>query len=806
MNLFKAVTSSATAFSPELFELPLVERRNARHASSVQRKSEVYWLPVGFLLLLFFFWKGLLGLNTAEQQLVLQAAHRDQDSIAATIAEQIGQTVDSLRLYGNVLATSADPRNNAFHQSVRLALEHDQSIHRMWQFDAKGTLTFSSPNELLGPWATAVADMAHGSEATAVRRLLIARTDNSSDPQQPLLLRTDIIGTQGHETVVAMIDAEHAVDVFGKIPLGSTGTITLSTDTQQELARWPARDAARAEPFEDSRETADSGDFIASERNVRNAPLVVHVRRATSEVLHDKRESDSSRVALFLALSAMATLLLISRLAALLRHDRLEQHLLSIQSSNSALLKEVEAERHAAYVLATHDKLTGLPNRMLFADLSQRCISRARRTNARFAVMFIDLDRFKPINDTYGHKVGDQLLVEVARRLTGCFRDSDVVARFGGDEFVVLIADVRRRQDVALVAKKVIATLNEDFHNIVEDELRISASIGIAFFPDDAQQIDDLIRHADAAMYEAKAMGRSSFAFADRELSRRIELNNEIEMALPFAIEHGEIAVHYQPKVALADYRICGLEALARWTHPRLGNISPADFIPTAERSGLIIELGKHVLRAVCHQLSAWRDAGVPLVPIAVNVSWLQLQSAGFVGFLRDTLAESSVPAELIELEITETGLVHAEGGLLDTLHELRASGFRLAIDDFGTGYSGLSKLRTLPARYLKIDKSFIQDIRNDSHDAAIVSNTISLSRSLHLITIAEGVETAKQVAHLRAVGCDQAQGYLFARPDTAATIEPLMRQCILLPRVSESSDIARQVLPDAVTSTGGEA
>ena len=805
MPLFKAVTSTATAFSPELFELPLVEQRaTPRHAPPLPRRSEIYWLPAGFLLLLFVLWKGLLSLNAAEQQLVLQAAQRDQDSIAQTIAEQIGQTIDNIRLYGNVLATADTPRNGAFRQSVRVALEHDRTIRRMWQFDATGALTFSSSEDAYTPWGEAIREMARGDEPTAVRTLTARRTSDNNDVTQPLLVRTDVVGATGHESVVAMIDLSDVVGIFSKNALGSTGQLALSTDANRVLARWPRRDASAEEASHAPNAAGDSSYFIISERNVRNVPLVVSVRRAGSEALHDQHERDRARVALFLALSVLAAILLIARLVALLRHDRLEQHLLSIQSSNSALLKEVEAERHAAYVLATHDKLTGLPNRMLFADLSQRCVSRARRTNSRFAVMFIDLDRFKPINDTYGHKVGDQLLVEVARRLSDCFRDSDVVARFGGDEFVVLVSDVRRRQDVALVAKKVIGALNEDFHDIVENELRISASIGIAFFPDDAQQIDDLIRHADAAMYEAKAMGRSSFAFADRELSRRIELNNEIEVALPFAIEHREIEVHYQPKVALADYRICGLEALARWTHPRLGRISPADFIPTAERSGLIVDLGNHVLQAVCRQLSAWRGAGVPLVPVAVNVSWLQLQSAGFVGFLRDTLADNNVPPELIELEITETGLVHAEGNLLDTLHELRAQGFRLAIDDFGTGYSGLSKLRTLPARYLKIDKSFIQDIRNDSHDAAIVSNTISLSRSLHLITIAEGVETAKQVAHLRAVGCDQAQGYLFARPDTAAAIEPLLRLRVLLPRVAGSHEIASQGTPDAALTDGG--
>ena len=789
--------SGTPVISPELFELPLVERGSPRRPALRARiTSEVFWLPVVFVILLCVFWKGLLGLNRAEQQLVEQAAQRNQDNMAQAIAERAAQIFDNVRLYGSVLVANVGQGDDAFRESVRLAVEQDRAIKRLWQFDAAGTLVFAST---VAPetWLTdAARDIGSEAETTIVKRLPRPQAalvgGDSGTPnggwRQPLLFRTEVSGAHGRDSIVAVIDLASALDTFNRNPLGNSGEITLTDRSGQILARLSDNAGETEASSRTSAPTSESGSArINAFRDLRNTPLSVHVSRAVGDVIRDKRDSDRSRVTLFVALSALAFALLLARISALLRHERLEDHLLSIQNSNTALLKEVEAERHAAYVLATHDKLTGLPNRMLFADLSQRCVGRARRTNSRFAVMFIDLDRFKPINDTYGHKVGDHLLVEVARRLLACFRDTDVVARFGGDEFVVLISDVRRRQDVAVIAKKVIASLSENFHGIVDDELRISSSIGIAFFPDDAQQVDDLVRHADAAMYEAKAKGRSTFVFADRELSRRIELNNEIEVALPFAIEHREIHVHYQPKVSLTDYSICGLEALARWTHPRMGHVSPADFIATAERSGLIIDLGGYVLREVCRQMSEWQQRGVPLVPVAVNVSWLQLQSPGFVTFLADTLAETALPPELIELEITETGLVHAEGALLDTLHELREHGFRLAIDDFGTGYSGLSKLRTLPASYLKIDKSFIKDIRNDSHDAAIVSNTISLSQSLHLVAIAEGVETAKQVAHLRAVGCDQAQGYLFSRPCAPATVEALLHERFLYPRIEES-------------------
>ena len=328
------------------------------------------------------------------------------------------------------------------------------------------------------------------------------------------------------------------------------------------------------------------------------------------------------------------------------------------------------------------------------------------------------------------------------------------------------------------MAEKFIEVLSRPYGGIVDDvELHVTPSIGIAFYPDDADEIDVLLRQADMAMYHAKEKGRATYAFADPALNRRYEISNQIEAALPAAIANGEIRVHYQPKVMLNDFSISGLEALSRWEHASLGKVSPADFIAVAEKSGAIVALGEYVLAEVCRQLREWSHAGVPVVPVAINVSTRELRAPTFVDRVTEILGEYGIAPDLLHIEITETGLIGSDDDIPRTLHRLAALGIQLAIDDFGTGYSGLSHLRNLPLKYLKIDRLFIKDIRNDISDAAIVSTTISLSHNLNLLTIAEGVETQEQVAHLRAARCDQAQGFFFSPPRDAIAAETMLRQ-----------------------------
>jgi EAL domain-containing protein (putative c-di-GMP-specific phosphodiesterase class I) len=319
--------------------------------------------------------------------------------------------------------------------------------------------------------------------------------------------------------------------------------------------------------------------------------------------------------------------------------------------------------------------------------------------------------------------------------------------------------------------------LSQPFSGIVAEDLFVTPSIGIALYPDDGDEVDALIRQADSAMYQAKVQGRAMYVFADPALNLRNSLKNQIQAALPAAIKNGEIKLHYQPKVCLRDFSIVGMEALARWYHPQMGYISPADFIPIAEESSLIQELGEHLIDMVCAQQATWQRQGLPIVPVAVNISPRQLRTQRVFQHVENALARHGVAPRHLEVEITETGFIDIDDSFVAQLKHLDTQGIRFAIDDFGTGFSGLSHLRALPVSYVKIDRSFINNIRNDINDATIVSSTISLCHNLNLQSIAEGVETREQLAHLRAAGCDQAQGYLFSRPLPPEEIPPLLAQ-----------------------------
>jgi diguanylate cyclase (GGDEF)-like protein/PAS domain S-box-containing protein len=414
--------------------------------------------------------------------------------------------------------------------------------------------------------------------------------------------------------------------------------------------------------------------------------------------------------------------------------------------------------------LAHHDPLTDLPNRLLFHDRLGHALSRAHRDDAQLAVLFIDLDRFKHINDSLGHLAGDGLLQEVARRLTGAVRQEDTVARMGGDEFTLLLEDLRRPEDAAVLARKLLDALARPYA-IAGKELFVTASVGISLYPRDGASAEELVRNADAAMYQAKDDGRNGYHFYTPELTAAALQRVHLEADLRRALRRGELVVHYQPQIELGSGRLIGAEALVRWRHPEQGLIPPDRFIHLAEDTGLIIELGELVLRAACRQAMEWLADGVPIERIAVNVSAQQVQRSDFVATVRKVLAETGLPAGHLELEVTETFIMgQAEEGIR-ALHQLREMGVRLAVDDFGTGYSSLGYLKRLPIHMLKIDRSFVSELQDDSEDLAIAKAVIALGRTLGLQVIAEGVEHDDQAGLLLAEGCHYAQGYLFGRP-----------------------------------------
>ncbi len=423
------------------------------------------------------------------------------------------------------------------------------------------------------------------------------------------------------------------------------------------------------------------------------------------------------------------------------------------------------------YRLAHYDILTELPNRRLFNELSQHTLERARRDGTLMAIVFLDLDQFKHINDSLGHPAGDQVLKQVAKLLKGSVRDEDTVARLGGDEFVVTIEQAAAIMDVERVAEKLVEAFKSPL-KIDGHELVLSASIGISIYPKDADDVDTLIKQADTAMYRAKSLGRNNIQFFSEEFSEYALERMTIEQELRQGLERDEFLLHYQPQYDLNTGALLGAEALVRWRHPEKGMIAPDRFIPVAEESGLILGLGKWVLKTACHQAANWQKDNKPFPQISVNLSGLQLQRGDLISMVQEVLDETGLLPGCLELEILETYIMRQVKKDMETLEGLRNMGVRLAIDDFGTGQSSLGYLKSLPVGKLKIDRSFIKDIPEDKNDVAITQAILALASSLQLTVVAEGVENQAQADFLRAQGCDQVQGYFYSRPLDAVAFE----------------------------------
>ncbi len=433
------------------------------------------------------------------------------------------------------------------------------------------------------------------------------------------------------------------------------------------------------------------------------------------------------------------------------------------------------AEEHLNY-LANHDTLTGLPNRMLFLDRLTQAMSRLPWRERSLAVMFLDLDRFKLVNDTLGHDVGDQLLKGVSTRLTECVRDGDTVARLGGDEFVIMLNDIARKRDVIHMAEKIIKALGIPF-SLGSQEFVATTSIGVSLYPTDGDDPHVLLKNADTAMYRAKESGRNNFQLYTPSMNSKAAEQMAVENAVRHGLERNEFIPYYQPQVSLATGRITAVEALVRWQHPKRGLIMPDEFLPLAEETGLIVPLGEQVLYQACRQGKAWHDAGLTGLTVAVNIANRQFKQANLPKVVSKVLTETGLPPENLELELTEGILIDHVDSATETLDRLKAMGVMLSIDDFGTGYSSLGHLKQLNLDKLKIDRSFIMDTPNDRDDVAITSAVIQMGESLGLDVVAEGVENKEQVEFLRTLGCKSIQGYYFSRPLPAEEMELMLRE-----------------------------
>ncbi|MDP3607705.1 MAG: EAL domain-containing protein [Methylophilus sp.] len=425
--------------------------------------------------------------------------------------------------------------------------------------------------------------------------------------------------------------------------------------------------------------------------------------------------------------------------------------------------------------LAEHDFLTDLPNRLLLTDRITQALNAAKRKKSRVAIIYLDIDHFKKINDTLGHEVGDQLLKFLSKKLQNCIRTTDTISRQGGDEFVILLSEIDSPMAPAEIAQKLLNATN-DYYQIGTHELKVSASIGISMYPEDGESADMLMRNADAAMYYAKGLGRNNYQFFTKELSTRIADQVALENRLHKAANQNEFVLMYQPKVSLKTGRIVGAEALIRWQHPENGMIAPNVFIPTAEDTGLIKVIGQWVLSEACRQNKAWQNMGLPPIPVAINVSAVELRHTGFLNEVSRVLMQSGLNPQYLELEVTETVAIHGDSEGIADLIALKDMGVRLSIDDFGTGFSSLSYLKRLPIDTIKIDKSFVRDIKTDANDAAIITAIIKMSHSLNFKVIAEGVETAEQLAFLKDYDCDEMQGFYFSKPLTAEAFSALLQ------------------------------
>ena len=753
------------------------------------------------MILLATLWSVTSHRLTAERAIVNHNGQAYQESLAGIVSENLRQVLDR----GRLLATASSVWFEGHPQEAvkRLSAMHsaDQSFLRVALYDSALRQVYASTP---------------GTDSAALTQTLRTTLDNARDGQGPLLqvaplstviekawqvpLLYPVVSRDGavQGLLLVVLDLGYFLDLYQNINIGRSGAIQILQRSGLEVARARQGGLELTQrlwqtdrfPFEGSHHGTLEADLFgdgqryqASFEHVANFPFLVVISRDLAE-LQAEYGVTRSRFMLFLGLLTAVILGATFLLVRTLRHqEQLFTALARADQDKHQLILQLENEKQHASELASHDHLTGLPNRRMFHELGASHLTHAKRSRQHYGLLYIDLDRFKSINDTLGHHVGDLLLQTVAARLRATLRESDVIARLGGDEFTVLLTGLEQVSDMAEVATKLIAAVSSPCSNLDGHEVRVSPSIGIAVFPQDGHNLETLSRHADAAMYQSKHSGRGKYTFYDSARNPASDRLFDLEQRLPRAIADGELVLHYQPKVRLSDLCLVGLEALVRWQHPDHGLIYPGEFIPMAELTGLDVELGDWVMQACCQQLAHWQAQGLPLVPVAINVSARQLHDLGLPQRIQTCLARHGVPASLLEVEITESSLVKSIDIASQVLKGLAELGVRIALDDFGNGYSSLAYLRSLPIQTLKIDRAFINDIRNGPGDMVIVASIVTLAHNLKMRVVAEGVELVEQLMHLKTLDCDEVQGYFLSRPVPANAARQHLLHPLLTPQ-----------------------
>ncbi|WLG98892.1 EAL domain-containing protein [Pseudomonas beijingensis] len=760
-------------------ENALADGTNNLLGRGFDQAREAYILfPLLAVLLLLVIWAGTLYLIKVEQVRAQQEIAEASLEIGATYEAQILRAMREIDQTLKLVKYAYESEPNPLPKLKARALLPSPYLFDVSVVDASGRVVASTqPNEAgsqmakdelqtLGPDTALSISRPWKSPVTGEWKLRFSR-------------RLD--GGDGASAGIAMVevDAAYFVSSYDASKLGNHGLLGLlgvdgifrARRSGEDVSAGDSIDYATVVPDTENTEAVraiDAGDGVqryTSARQLYDFPLAVIVGLSEDEQL--AAVNQQARTYLWRAAGGSLVLVLLAGLLARMSWQ-LAQSRLRAGAAKIAYAQSVE-------YLAYHDGLTALPNRSLFSKLLSQSISEASRYDRQLAVLFLDLDRFKQVNDTLGHDAGDQLLKEVALRLEACLRGSDTVARLGGDEFVILLPELSQDNDVATTAQKILTSIARPF-NLQGQEFRVTASVGISVFPQDGLDEQTLTKNADIAMYQAKQRGKNNFQFYSAKLNADSLERLTLELSLRHALERHEFQLHYQAKRDIRSGQITGTEALLRWNHPDLGIVAPMQFIPVAEETGLIVPIGKWVLKTACQQNVVWQRQGLPHLGVAVNLTARQFADENLLTDLAEILAETGMDARLLELEIAESLLMQDVKRALSVLTGLKRLQVRIAIDDFGIGYSSLSALEQFPLDVIKIDRSCICDTSSVSEDKALTEAIIAMGRTLSLTVVAQGVETKEQADFLRDNACDEFQGFYFNKPVPADQFKLLLQ------------------------------